>query len=61
LELLYEEAKRNILAGRYPCEIPDYIMLGGIQARLEIGPYDVGIHTPSFVRKILFRSQHALI
>ena len=31
LELLYEEAKFNILTGRYPCEISDYIMLGGIQ------------------------------
>jgi hypothetical protein len=28
---LYEEAKYNILTGRYPCEISDYIMLGGIQ------------------------------
>lgn len=26
LELLYEEAKYNILNGRYPCEISDYIM-----------------------------------
>merc|ERR1719500_2692859 len=40
LELLYEEAKYNMLTSRYPCEISDYIMLGGIQARLEIGPYD---------------------
>ena len=32
LELLYEEAKFNVLTGRYPCEISDYIMLGGIQA-----------------------------
>ncbi len=40
----------NILTGRYPCEISDYIMLGGIQARLELGPYDMSIHTPSFFR-----------
>ena len=31
LELLYEEAKYNMLTSRYPCEISDYIMLGGIQ------------------------------
>ena len=31
LEVLYHEAKFNILTGRYPCEISDYIMLGGIQ------------------------------
>ena len=55
LELLYEEAKYNILTGRYPCEISDYIMLGGIQARLELGPYDMGIHTPSYMRTVLYR------
>ena len=31
LELLYEEVKYNMLTSRYPCEISDYIMLGGIQ------------------------------
>ena len=62
LELLYEEAKYNILTGRYPCEISDYIMLGGIQARLEIGPYDMAIHTPSFFRQNLdrFMPEHAV-
>ena len=55
LELLYEEAKYNILTGRYPCEISDYIMLGGIQARLELGPYDMAIHTPSYFRTIMYR------
>ena len=55
LELLYEEAKYNILTGRYPCEISDYIMLGGIQARLELGPYDMAVHTPSYFRTIMYR------
>ena len=55
LELLYEEAKYNILTGRYPCEISDYIMLGGIQARLELGPYDMTVHTPSYFRTIMYR------
>ena len=58
LELLYEEAKYNILTGRYPCEISDYIMLGGIQARLELGPYDMAIHTPSYFRTIMYRLVH---
>nr|CAI5846960.1 unnamed protein product [Callosobruchus analis] len=40
LELLYEEARSNILKGRYPCEVIHYIMLGGIQARIELGPYN---------------------
>ena len=62
LELLYEEAKYNILTGRYPCEISDYIMLGGIQARLEIGPYDPAIHSPTFFRQNLerFMPEHAV-
>ena len=37
--------------GRYPCEISDYIMLGGIQARLELGPHDSAIHSPAFFRQ----------
>lgn len=55
LELLYEEAKYNILTGRYPCEISDYIMLGGIQARLELGPYDSAVHTPAYMRSVMYR------
>merc|ERR1719266_1662083 len=55
LEFLYEEAKFNILTGRYPCEISDYIMLGGIQARLELGPYNPETHTLSFMKAELYR------
>ena len=55
LELLYEEAKFNILTGRYPCEISDYIMLGGIQARLELGPYNPETHTLSFIKNEMYR------
>lgn len=50
LELLYEEAKCNVLEGRYPCDISQYTMLGGIQARLELGPYNSQIHTNRFFR-----------
>ena len=82
LELLYEEAKYNMLTSRYPCEISDYIMLGGIQvrpprpsfplppdhpsfprqARLEIGAYDMAVHTPAFFRQNLarFLPEHAV-
>ena len=55
LELLYEEARYNILTGRYPCEISDYIMLGGIQARLELGPYNPDTHTLSFIKNEMYR------
>lgn len=50
LELLYEEAKWNILDGRYPCEPDDCDVLGGIQARLELGPYDSEKHSPEFFK-----------
>uniref|UniRef100_A0A146L8J5 FERM domain-containing protein 8 n=2 Tax=Lygus hesperus TaxID=30085 RepID=A0A146L8J5_LYGHE len=53
LELLYAEAKYNILEGRYPCEVSQYIMLGSIQARIELGPYNPQFHTLHF-----FREQH---
>ncbi|XP_069673566.1 FERM domain-containing protein 8 isoform X2 [Periplaneta americana] len=51
LDLLYEEARYNILEGRYPCEVSHYIMLGGIQARIELGPYNPQVHTTQFFRE----------
>ena len=36
-------------------------MLGGIQARLELGPYDMTIHTPSYFRTIMYRSVNLVI
>ncbi|XP_066157639.1 putative FERM domain-containing protein FRMD8P1 isoform X1 [Euwallacea fornicatus] len=51
LELLYEECKYNILNGRYPSEIPHLIMLGGIQAREELGPYNSQAHTTHYFRE----------
>ncbi|KAK9745163.1 FERM central domain [Popillia japonica] len=51
LELLYEEARRNILEGRYPCEVGHYIMLGGIQARIELGPYNSQVHSTHYFRE----------
>ncbi|KAK7571925.1 hypothetical protein V9T40_014397 [Parthenolecanium corni] len=50
LELLYEEAKCNILEGRYPCDVSQYTMLGGIQARLELGPYNTQVHSNKYLR-----------
>lgn len=51
LDLLYEEARYNILEGRYPCETIHYISLGGIQARIELGPYNPQVHTIQFFRE----------
>jgi len=63
LELLYEEAKVNVLAGRYPCEVSDYVMLGGIQARLELKAYDAAAHTPAYFRSVMYRflPEHATL
>ncbi|XP_023222517.1 FERM domain-containing protein 8-like isoform X4 [Centruroides sculpturatus] len=57
MELLYEEAKANILDGRYPCEIEDCEVLAGIQARLELGAFDIHIHTPNYFRSAFFQGQ----
>ncbi|XP_073812122.1 FERM domain-containing protein 8 Bili isoform X2 [Musca autumnalis] len=51
LELLYEEAKQNVLCGRYVMEPIHAIMLGGIQARIELGPFNVHTHTSRFFRE----------
>lgn len=51
LELLYEEARHNILESRYPCEVAHYIMLGGIQAGIELGAYNPQIHSTHYFRE----------
>lgn len=48
LELLYEEAKTNILDGRYPCD--EYEHMAALQAAIDIGPYDPQTHTPEYFR-----------
>ena len=55
VELLYEEARHNVLAGRYILEPAHSIMLGGIQARIELGPYNIHSHTISYFREHQFR------
>ncbi|XP_014610462.1 PREDICTED: FERM domain-containing protein 8 [Polistes canadensis] len=52
LELLYAEARHNVLQGRYPCEgQARYASLGALQARIEIGPYNSQTHTLAFFRR----------
>ncbi|XP_055621460.1 AF4/FMR2 family member lilli [Toxorhynchites rutilus septentrionalis] len=55
LELLYEEARHNVLLGRYAMESSHSIMLGGIQARIELGPYNSHTHSTSYFRENQFR------
>ncbi|KAL1475245.1 hypothetical protein MTO96_037437 [Rhipicephalus appendiculatus] len=61
LKMLFAEAKGNVLDGRYPCETEDCMVLGAIQARLELGPYDPLKHTPEFFRSRIrdFLPEHA--
>ncbi|XP_024935971.1 FERM domain-containing protein 8 isoform X2 [Cephus cinctus] len=52
LELLYAEARHNVLEGRYPCEgQARYASLGALQARIELGPYNSQTHTLAYFRK----------
>ena len=48
LELLYEEAKLNILDGRYPCD--EYEHFAATQAFIEHGPYEPKLHTPEYFK-----------
>ncbi|XP_049878145.1 FERM domain-containing protein 8 [Pectinophora gossypiella] len=50
-ELLYEEARHNVVTGRYPLESAQAMMLGGLQARIQLGPYDPHRHTAKFFRE----------
>ncbi|XP_073073645.1 FERM domain-containing protein 8 isoform X3 [Manis javanica] len=42
LRLLYEEAKGNVLAARYPCDMEDCEALGALVCRVQLGPYQPG-------------------
>ncbi|KAJ6656975.1 hypothetical protein lerEdw1_002976 [Lerista edwardsae] len=53
LRLLYEEAKYNILEGRYPCDPEDCEALGGLVCRIHLGPYDPERHTACFLKERL--------
>ncbi|XP_072345483.1 FERM domain-containing protein 8 [Scyliorhinus torazame] len=51
LRLLYEEAKFNILQGRYPYDMEDCLRLGALACRIELGPFDQDQHNPAFIRE----------
>uniref|UniRef100_A0A8D0HW94 FERM domain-containing protein 8 n=1 Tax=Sphenodon punctatus TaxID=8508 RepID=A0A8D0HW94_SPHPU len=53
LRLLYEEAKFNILEGRYPCDVEDCEQLGALVCRVSLGPYDQDQHTASTLKEKL--------
>eukprot|EP00071_Canis_lupus_P053404 XP_540860.2 FERM domain-containing protein 8 [Canis lupus familiaris] len=45
LRLLYEEAKGNVLAARYPCDVEDCDTLGSLMCPVRLGPYLPGLPT----------------
>ncbi|KAF1590698.1 FERM domain-containing protein 8, partial [Eudyptes moseleyi] len=51
LRLLYEEARGNLLGGRYPVDPPDGEELGALACRLRLGPFQPGRHTPHSLRR----------
>ncbi|XP_077993861.1 putative FERM domain-containing protein FRMD8P1 [Glandiceps talaboti] len=50
LEMLYEEAKHNILEGYYPCSSEEYDRYAGLLARIELGPYEPKLHTSTYFK-----------
>lgn len=50
LRLLYEEAKGNLLAARYPCDVEDCEALGALVCRMQLGPYQPGQPTACALR-----------
>lgn len=50
LRLLYEEAKGNVLASRYPCDVEDCEALGALVCRVQLGPYQAGQPTACALR-----------
>ena len=61
IELLYHEAKRNVLCGRYPRDISESYLLGGISARIALGNFNPQQHNSTFFRyvRLLFIDQHS--
>ncbi|KAJ7307455.1 hypothetical protein JRQ81_009475 [Phrynocephalus forsythii] len=53
LRLLYEEAKHNILEGRYPCDLADCEVLGALVCRVNLGLFDPEQHTTCFLKERL--------
>ncbi|KAI9001972.1 hypothetical protein BC832DRAFT_561871 [Gaertneriomyces semiglobifer] len=49
VRLLYGEAKRNIMTGRYVCTVEDAIILAGIQTSLVSGSYDRARHPDGYL------------
>ncbi|XP_031789733.1 FERM domain-containing protein 8 isoform X2 [Piliocolobus tephrosceles] len=57
LRLLYEEAKGNVLAARYPCDVEDCEALGALVCRVQLGPYQPGQPAACTLRCAFFHGE----
>ncbi|XP_021781254.1 FERM domain-containing protein 8 isoform X4 [Papio anubis] len=57
LRLLYEEAKGNVLAARYPCDVEDCEALGALVCRVQLGPYQPGQPAACALRCAFFHGE----
>ncbi|KAJ3184955.1 Krev interaction trapped protein 1 [Geranomyces variabilis] len=51
VRLLYGEAKRNVMTGRYVCTLSDAVALGGIMLAISAGSFDRIRHPAGFIVK----------
>uniref|UniRef100_F1L175 FERM domain-containing protein 8 n=1 Tax=Ascaris suum TaxID=6253 RepID=F1L175_ASCSU len=49
-EILYVGAKKEVLAGRYLCDLETSMRLAALQMAIELGPYDPLEHSADFIR-----------
>lgn len=50
LELLFTEARCNVMDGTYPCDRSLVVSLAGILCAMQYGPYNEEEHTPDFYK-----------
>ncbi|KAI8820207.1 uncharacterized protein EV422DRAFT_496994 [Fimicolochytrium jonesii] len=51
VRLLYGEARRNVMTGRYVCTLSDAVALGGMMLAISTGAYDKVRHSPGYIMK----------
>jgi len=50
LELLFTEARSNIMNGTYPCDRELAVKLAGVLCVMQYGPYNELEHTPDYYK-----------
>lgn len=55
INLLYAEARFNVLKGRYPCDLEDAVYLGGLIIHSYVGRYNPAKHTSGYISSCLYK------